>query len=88
MSRPTANKLQINYLETGKLTQVSTAAALKKAWHVKLNKVTVGGITLHQVDGIVIDTTYEQEILLGMSFLGRVKFSQDQGVVVLEAKAN
>jgi len=86
MSRPTADRLQIQYRETGTPIKVSTASELQNAWHVKLNTVTVGGITLHQVDGTVIDTEHDQAILLGMSFLNRVKFSQEQGVVVLEAK--
>ena len=88
MARPTADRLQIPYREQGSPMKVSTASQLKNAWHVKLNSVTVGGITLHQVDGTVIDTEHEQEILLGMSFLNRVRFSQDQGVVVLEANSN
>lgn len=87
MARPTADKLQIRYLETGIPMKVSTASEMKNAWQVKFNSVTVGEITLHQVDGTVIDTVHDQEILLGMSFLGRVKFSQDQGIVVLEARA-
>jgi aspartyl protease family protein len=86
MARPTADRLQIQYRETGKPMKVSTASQLHNAWHVKLNSVTVGGITLHQVDGTVIDTAHDQEILLGMSFLNRVKFSQEQGMVVLEAR--
>ena len=88
MARPTADRLQIQYREQGTPMKVSTASQLKNAWHVKLNSVTVGEITLHQVDGTVIDTEHDQEILLGMSFLNRVKFSQDQGVVVLEARTN
>ena len=85
MARPTADRLQIQYRETGTPMKVSTASQLHNAWHVMLNTVTVGGITLHQVDGTVIDTAHDQAILLGMSFLNRVKFSQEQGVVVLEA---
>ena len=87
MSRVTADRLQIRYRETGIPSTVSTAAALKKAWRVKLDSVTVGGITLQQVDGTVIDSAHDQEILLGMSFLGRVKLTQESGMVVLEAEA-
>jgi len=88
MARPTADRLQIQYRETGTPIKVSTASEVQNAWHVKLNTVTVGGITLNQVDGTVIDTEHDQAILLGMSFLNRVKFSQDQGVVVLEANVH
>ncbi|MCW8962753.1 MAG: retroviral-like aspartic protease family protein [Gammaproteobacteria bacterium] len=88
MARPTADRLQIQYLENGKPATVSTAAQLRRAWQVKLNSVTVGGITLNQVNGTVIDTQHDQEVLLGMSFLNRLKFSQEQGLVVLEARFN
>lgn len=84
MSRLTADRLQLPYLESGKVTQVSTAADIRNAWYLKLASVSVGGITLPQVDAVVIDTEHDQEILLGMSFLGRLKFSQQQGLVVLE----
>ena len=86
MARPTADRLQILYRQKGTPVDVSTAAQMSKAWRVKLNSVSVGGIKLEQVDGIVIDTDHDQEILLGLSFLNRLKFSQEQGVVVLEAR--
>ena len=85
MARPTADRLQILYRETGKPIKISTASRLHNAWLVKLDSVTVGGITLHQVEGAVIDTELVQNILLGASFLNRVKFSQEEGIVVLEA---
>jgi len=87
MARPTADRLQIRYRESGKPTVISTASQLHKAWKVKLNTVSVGGITLRLVDGTVIDTEHDQAILLGMSFLNRVNFSQERGIVVLEAVA-
>lgn len=86
MGRATANELQIPFRETGIPTNVSTASQVNKAWQVNLDTVTVGGITLNQVTGVVIDTDHHQQVLLGMSFLGRIKFSQEQGLVVLEAK--
>ena len=87
IGRETANKLEIPFRETGVVVNVSTASQLTKAWQVNLDTVTVGGITLNQVMGVVIDTDHQQHILLGMSFLSRIKFSQDKGMVVLEAKS-
>ena len=87
MSRVTADNLQIPYRQTGIQSKVSTASEIKDAWAVKLASVTVAGITLQQVDGTVIDTGHDQQILLGMSFLGQIKLTQERGMVVLEAKA-
>lgn len=84
MSRPTADRLQIQYIERGVPATVKTASGLENAWRVTFRTVTVGGITISNVRGVVIDTNHDQAILLGMSFLNRLKFSQEQGMVVLE----
>lgn len=84
ITRPDADRLRIPYLD-GAPAQVSTAADIRNAWHIKLNSVSVGSIKVYQVDAVVIDTNHKQHILLGMSFLNRVKFSQEQGMVVLES---
>ncbi len=86
MSRVTADKLQIPYREKGIPSQVSTASELKDAWAVMLDTVTVGGIKLNRVQASIIDTNHDQQILLGMSFLSRLKMTQEQGIVVLEAR--
>lgn len=89
MTRSIADKLQIQYRQQGVPITVSTASKDGQgAWLVKLNSVTVGGITLPQVQGAVVDADHDQEILLGMSFLNRVKFVQEAGVIVLESKDN
>jgi len=86
MGRVTADRLQIPYRETGRQIRISTAAAVKRGWRVMLDSVTVGGITVNQVEGTVIDTAHDNEILLGMSFLRRIKVTQEEGIVVLEAR--
>lgn len=86
-----ADRLQIEYLKKGRPVVVSTAGGLRNGWEVKLNSVTVGGITLYHIRGIVADTLHDEvqeDVLLGMSFLSHLKFSQEQGLVVLEAKYN
>ncbi len=84
MSRPAADRLQIPYIERGEPIVVKTASGLEKAWRVMLKSVTVGGISIPNVQGAVIDADHDQTVLLGMSFLNRLKFFQDQGMVVLE----
>ena len=84
MGRPTADRLQIRYREQGDVAVVTTASGQERAWRVMLKSVAVGGITIPNVEGAVIDTDHDQTILLGMSFLNRLKFFQEQGMVVLE----
>lgn len=87
MSRPTADRLQIPYRQQGTHTRVSTASEIKDAWSIILDTVTVGSITLRRVQANIIDTTHDQEVLLGMSFLGRLKMTQQRGIIVLEARS-
>ena len=86
MNRPTAERLRIPYREHGKPGWASTASEVKKVWGVQLDSVTVGQITLRNIRAVVIDTEHGEEVLLGMSFLSRVKLTHDEGMVVLEAE--
>ena len=52
------------------------------AWHVKFNTVKVGGITLHQVDGMVVESGLSVP-LLGMSFLNRMEMRRDGPTMTL-----
>jgi aspartyl protease family protein len=45
---------------------------------VRLDRVTVGAIDLNGVEGMVLEGTRPREVLLGMSFLGRIEM-RDQG---------
>ena len=49
-----------------------------------LDRVRVGEIELHQVDGMVIEGSAPREVLLGMSFLKQVEFSQRDGQLILQ----
>jgi aspartyl protease family protein len=48
--------------------------------------VKVGGLEVLGVEGAVIEGDAPVEVLLGMSFLNRVKWREDQGVLLLESK--
>jgi aspartyl protease family protein len=52
------------------------------AWRVKFNTVTVGSITLNQVDGMVVETGLNVP-LLGMSFLNRMEMRRDGPTMTL-----
>ncbi len=51
---------------------------------VDLDTLTLGGIQTHHVRAAVIPGDYPLEVLLGMSFLRKVKMDQQAGVLVLK----
>jgi aspartyl protease family protein len=77
-----AKRLGISYRIEGNPIYVNTANGAAKAYEVTLDRVQVGDIILRQVRGFVIDGSGPVRVLLGMSFLNRVKM-EDQGAVLL-----
>jgi len=76
-----ARRMGLDY-RAGQATGVGTAAGVVPAWHVKFNTVKVGGITLHQVDGMVVESGLNVP-LLGMSFLNRMEMRRDGPTMTL-----
>src|SRR3569623_947664 len=66
-----AKRIGIDY-RSGQPVGVGTAAGVVPAWRVKFNTVKVGGISVNQVDGMVVETGLNVP-LLGMSFLNRME---------------
>lgn len=63
---------------------VSTANGVVHAAPVELNRVEVGPLTVPDVQAIVLPDEALAENLLGMSFLSRVRWEQQNGRLVLE----
>lgn len=61
---------------------VSTANGTTVAWRVKLDTVTVRGLTLRNVEGVVMPAS-SPVVLLGMSFLNRMEMKRDGNNMVL-----
>ncbi|MEW6120515.1 MAG: TIGR02281 family clan AA aspartic protease [Pseudomonadota bacterium] len=76
-----AKRLGVDY-RSGQATGVSTAAGIVPAWRVKFNTVKVGGITVNQVDGMVVESGLSVP-LLGMSFLNRMEMKRDGQTMTL-----
>jgi aspartyl protease family protein len=70
-----AQRLGIDYRK-GQRLSVSTAAGATEAYRVMLDTVRVGGIELHNVEGVVIEKGLEIG-LLGMTFLNRLEMRRD-----------
>jgi aspartyl protease family protein len=78
MNATEARRLGIDFRVTGDPGAVETASGVERAWRVRLDRVTVGAIDLNGVEGMVLEGTRPREVLLGMSFLGRIEM-RDQG---------
>ncbi len=64
--------------------RMQTANGVGKAARVRLNQVEVNGISVRDLDALVVSDEALSTTLLGMSFLSRVKWTHDRGRLVLE----
>lgn len=76
-----ADRLGIDYRK-GRRGLIQTANGPTLAYGIKLDQVTLGGITLHNVDAVVIAHGLGLA-LLGMSFLNRVEMQRNGQSMVL-----
>ena len=81
ISAAEARRMGLDY-RAGRAYGVSTAAGVVPAWRVTFNTVRVGGITLNQVEGMVLETGLNVP-LLGMSFLNRMEMRRDGQTMTL-----
>lgn len=72
-----AQRIGIDYRKDGRPGYVSTAAGIVPTYYVKLNSVTVGDITMYNVDASIVEGSSPREALLGMSFLGNLNMMRD-----------
>ena len=63
-----------------------TASGLSKIYIVNLTTVMVGGIKIHDVKASVHDGDFPRIILLGNTFLSRVKMIREGEMLLLEEK--
>jgi aspartyl protease family protein len=71
-----ARRLGINYLN-GQRGYTETANGRATAYRITLDTVTVGGITLHSVEAVVLEGNGLNVALLGMTFLSRTEMKRD-----------
>lgn len=82
-----AQRLGINYT-AGKPAFADTAGGRVNAFIVTAPSITVGPITLNNIDVIVTSTSFAQPntLLLGQSFLSKLRLVQEAGQMILESK--
>lgn len=81
-----ARRLGIDFHVQGEPTYVSTASDVAKAYRLKLDVVKVGAIQLRNVSAVVMEGRRPTEVLLGMSFLGRVEMINKSDKLILRRK--
>ncbi len=86
MNDAQARRLGIDYRVVGEPTAITTASRVERAWAVMLDSVKVGDITLRDVGGIVLEGPQPEQVLLGMSFLGRLEIRNDGQLMTLRRK--
>jgi len=72
LSSSHADRIGLDYKRHGRRGYATTASGVVPMYGVTLQSVRVGDITLHGVEAGVIQGNFPVEILLGMTFLGRV----------------
>lgn len=81
-----AKRLGLDYRVIGRPLQVNTASGVTRGWRVMLDRVKVGDLEVLGVEAVVLEGGAPHEALLGMSFLSRVGWREEQGMLVLESK--
>ncbi|MEL0083734.1 MAG: TIGR02281 family clan AA aspartic protease [Gammaproteobacteria bacterium] len=86
MNSVTARRIGLDYRLRSELRRVSTASAVVDAYGLSLKRVTVGKLSAANIDAVVIEGQQPDEILLGMSFLGRMEISHQNGAMEIKQK--
>jgi aspartyl protease family protein len=79
-----AKQAGINYM-AGRTGYARTATGVVQTWVVKLDQVTINGLTLRDVEGTILPADSGMA-LLGMSFLNRLSMSRDGNTMVLKRR--
>ncbi len=86
MSARQARKLGILYRVDGVETRASTASGTVKAWSIQLKSVRLGKLHEQNVPGMVIEGDYPKQVLLGMTFLNRMKVEKEGRIMTVTDK--
>ncbi len=82
ISTALAKRMGISYLNAER-GYSATASGTAAVYRVVFNTVKVGGITLNQVDGVIVEGNQLPVALLGMSFLNRLSMKREGSTMTL-----
>ena len=80
-----ARRAGVNYL-AGERGVSQTANGVTPIYRVKLEQVTLGVITLRDIDGVVHENSALPVVLLGMSFLGKLEMRREGDSLILSKR--
>jgi aspartyl protease family protein len=83
MNASQARRLGIDFRMDGKAVQVMTASGVELSYQVRLRSVKVGPIELNGVNATVMQGDFPAQVLLGMSFLGRLESERTPTMLLL-----
>ena len=86
MSSVQARRLGIDYALSGTPVRAATASSAVYGYQVTLARVKVGDIELSNVQALVLEGRFPLEVLLGMSWLSRVRMDEQDNLLLLERK--
>ena len=86
MNAAEAKRLGIDYRVVGTPGMASTASGVVKSYGVVLDRVKVGDIQMRNVRAGVIDGSHPRQVLLGMTFLGRVEMARQGQMLELKTR--
>jgi len=86
MNAAQAKRLGIDYRIVGRPSLASTASGVVRTYEVQLRRVRIGEIELTNVEAGVVDGTHPREVLLGMSFLGRLDMTRNGQMLELRSR--
>ncbi len=85
MSQQQAERLKLTYRQA-KRGRVQTASETVPVWHIRLDQVKVGGISVANVEAVILPGNTPATALLGMSFLKHVKMQRNGNAMTLQQK--
>jgi aspartyl protease family protein len=83
LSASEARRIGIDFEKKGQAGQAETAAGVVQTFNLSLGTVSVGPIRLHDVSASIIVGDSPTHVLLGNSFLGRLKLEREGKVLEL-----
>ena len=86
MNKSQAKQLGVDYRMNGESVVISTASDNVKGYRVRLKSVSLGKIKQRNVEAMVIEGDHPGPILLGMSFLGKLKVEKAGDVMKIRQR--
>lgn len=86
MNSEHAKRMGLDFRRKGEKGRLNTASGVDQVWYLKLDSVSVAGITVRNVLASVSEGNFPREVLLGMSYLNHVSMEERAGLMYLTEK--